>query len=94
MTVRVFDPTTEPKGRRIDYVPRPKSLDGLRVGLVDNSKFNSDQLLSRIAALLEHDYGAKAHIMRRKRSAGVPAHQEIIDEFKEGCDVVVAGIGD
>lgn len=94
MTIRVFDPTTEAKGRRINYVPRPKSLAGLRVGLVDNSKFNSDQLLERIAKLLERDYGAKAHVMRRKRSAGVPPHQEIIDEFREGCDVVVAGVGD
>jgi len=94
MTMRVFDPTTEAKGRHINYVPRPQSLDGLRVGLVDNSKFNSNQLLERIATLLERNYGAKAHIMRRKRSAGVPAHQEIIDEFKKGCDVVVAGIGD
>jgi hypothetical protein len=94
MTVQIYDPTIEAKGRRINYAPRPKSLEGLRVGLVDNSKFNSDQLLTRIAAILEKDYGAKAHIMRRKRSAGVPPHQEIVDEFKSGCDVVVAGIGD
>ena len=94
MTVQIYDPTIEAKGRRINYAPRPKSLAGLRVGLVDNSKFNSDQLLKRIAAILEKNYGAKAHIMRRKRSAGVPPHQEIVDEFKSGCDVVVAGIGD
>lgn len=94
MTIRMFDPTTEVKGRHINYVPRPKSLAGLRVGLVDNSKFNSDQLLARIAALLERDYGAKAHVMRRKKSAGVPPHQEIVDEFKANCDVVVAGVGD
>ena len=95
MTIQIFDPTNEPKkGRHIDYAPRPKSLAGLRVGLVDNSKFNSDQLLTRIAGLLEKDYGAKAHIMRRKTSAGVQPHQEIIDEFKAQCDVVVAGVGD
>ena len=94
MSVQIYDPTIEAKGRRINYAPRPKSLNGLRVGLVDNSKFNSDQLLTRIAGILEKDYGAKAHIMRRKRSAGVPPHQEIVDEFKAGCDVVVAGIGD
>ena len=53
MTVQIYDPTIEVKGRHIDFVPRPKSLAGLRVGLVDNSKFNSDQLLERIAKLLE-----------------------------------------
>jgi len=95
MTIRIYDPTIEPKkGRHIAYAPRPKSLAGLRVGLVDNSKFNSDQLLTRIAGVLESEYGAKTHIMRRKPSAGVPASQAVIDEFKANCDVVVAGIGD
>lgn len=94
MTVQIYDPTIEAKGRRIDYAARPKSLAGLRVGLVDNSKFNSDQVLERIGKLLERDYGATAHIMRRKRTAGIPASPEIIAEFKANCDVVVAGVGD
>lgn len=94
MTIQIYDPTTEAKRRHIAYAPRPKSLAGLRVGLVDNSKHNSDQLLLRIAGLLESDYGAKAHVMRRKVSAGVPASPEMIEEFKNACDVVVAGVGD
>ena len=94
MTVRIFDPTIEAKGRKIAYAPRPKSLAGLRVGLVDNSKHNSDQLLMRIAGLLEREHGAKTHIMRRKKSAGIPPSPEILNEFKAGVDVVVAGVGD
>ena len=94
MTLQIYDPTTEVTGRRIAYVPRPKSLAGLRLGLVDNTKHNSDQLLLRIAALLERDHGAKAHVIRRKRSAGAAPHAEIVEEFKANCDVVVAGIGD
>ena len=94
MTVRIFDPTIEAKGRKINYAPRPKSLAGLRVGLVDNSKHNSDQLLKRIAALLESEHGVKTHLMRRKSSAGVPPSDEIVAEFKNACDFVVAGVGD
>jgi hypothetical protein len=94
MTIQIYDPTTEATGRRIAYAPRPKTLNGLRVGLVDNTKHNSDQLLLRIAALLERDHGAKTHIIRKKRSAGAAPHAEIIDEFKANCDAIVAGIGD
>jgi hypothetical protein len=94
MSVRIYDPTIEAKGRKIDYAPRPKSLAGLRVGLVDNSKHNSDQLLMRIGALLESEHGVKTHIMRRKKSAGIPPSAEIVKEFKAACDVVVAGVGD
>lgn len=94
MTIQIYDPTTEVTGRRIAYAPRPKSLKGLRIGLVDNTKHNSDQLLLRIAALLERDHGAKAHVIRRKHSAGAAPHAEIIEEFKANCDVIVAGVGD
>ena len=95
MTVQIYDPTPEPKSaRHIAYAPRPKSLAGLRVGLVDNSKFNSDQLLTRIAGILEREQGVKTHIMRRKKSAGIQPSPEIIAEFKANCDVVVAGVGD
>ena len=94
MSMQIYDPTLGATGRSVSFVPRPKSLAGLRVGLVDNTKHNSDQLLLRIAALLESKHGAKAHIIRRKKSSGVPPHAEIIEEFKANCDLVVAGIGD
>jgi hypothetical protein len=32
--------------------------------------------------------------MWRKHNAGVPAHQEILDDATRSVDVVVAGIGD
>jgi len=94
MPIQIFDPTTEAKARRIAYAPRPKTLAGLRVGLVDNTKHNSDRLLLRIASILERDHGAKAHIIRRKKSSGSAPHAEIVDEIKAACDVVVAGVGD
>jgi hypothetical protein len=94
MTVQILDPTTEVAGRRIAYAPRPKSLKGLRVGLIDNTKHNSDQLLLRIAGILESEHGSKAHIIRRKKSSGAAPHAEIIEEYKANCDVIVAGVGD
>jgi len=94
MALQIFDPTTEVKGRHIAYAPRPQSLAGLRLGLVDNTKHNSDQLLLRIAALLEKEHGAKTHLIRRKHSAGAAPHAEIVEEYKANCDVIVAGVGD
>jgi hypothetical protein len=94
MAIQIYDPTTEVAGRHIAYAPRPKSLAGLRVGLVDNTKHNSDQLLLRIAKILERDHGASAHVIRRKKSAGAAPHSEIIEEYKANCDIVVAGVGD
>ena len=94
MAIQIYDPTTEVNARRIAYASRPGTLEGLRIGLVDNTKHNSDQLLLRIAKILEEKHGAKAHVIRRKKSAGAAPHAEIVEEFKANCDVIVAGVGD
>ena len=47
-----------------------------------------------LAGLLESKHGAKAHIIRKKKSAGAAPHSEIVEEFKAHCDVIVAGVGD
>ena len=94
MTVQIYDPTTEVTGRTISYARRPTSLKGLRVGLVDNTKHNSDELLLRIAGILEREHGTKSHVIRKKKTSGSAPHAEIIEEYKESCDVIVAGVGD
>ena len=94
MAIQIYDPTTEVAQRHMAFAPRPRSLEGLSIGLIDNTKHNSDQLLLRIAALLERDHGAKAHLIRRKKSAGSAPHAEIVEELKAKCGVIVAGVGD
>ena len=94
MSIQIYDPTTEVSSRTIQFVPRPKSLKGLRIGLVDNTKHNSDQILLRIAGILEKEHGATAHVIRKKKSAGSAPSPEMIAEYKANCDIVVAGVGD
>ncbi len=92
--IEMFDPTTEAAVQAITYVPRPDSLSGRRVGLVENTKFNSDRLLLKIARILKEEYGAGEAVLWRKRSSSVPAHEEILQEARRAVDVVIAGIGD
>ena len=92
--LEVFDPTIDPKEQPITYVARPDSLKGKRIGLVENTKFNSDQLLLRIGKILREEYGAGEVRIWRKHNSSVPAHEEILQELSATCDVMVAGIGD
>ncbi len=92
--LQMFDPTAQVKVEAVSFAPRPETLRGLRLGLVENTKFNSDKILLRIAAILEKEHGAKSHILRSKRNASVPVHQEIIDDLVANCDVVISGVGD
>ena len=90
----ILDPTVEPRRQPLTYVPRPDSLKGKRIGLVENTKFNSDKLLQKIGVILTSEDGATEARMWRKHNSGVPAHKEILDDAKQAVDVVVAGIGD
>jgi hypothetical protein len=94
MAFEILDPTVEPRKQPLTYVARPDSLKGKRIGLVENTKYNSDRLLQKIGAILVSEYGAADAKMWRKHNASVPAHDEIIDEARRGVDVVVAGVGD
>ena len=93
-TIRVFDPTSRNAEQEIGLAPRPASLRGLRIGLVENTKYNSSALLLRIASILEKEYGAQSHILRTKRTSGTPVDAKTVEEFKTAVDVAIAGVGD
>jgi hypothetical protein len=92
--MEILDPTTEAATQSIAYSPRPTALEGKRVALIQNTKFNSDRLLEKIGNILKAEYGVADWRMYNKHNASVPAHAEIIEEVKKSADVMVAGIGD
>jgi hypothetical protein len=92
--IEVLDPTVEVVTQPVTFVPRPESLAGRRIGLVENTKFNSDRLLQKIGDVLVAEYGAAGTRMWRKKNSSVPAHEEIVQEVRATCDAMVAGIGD
>lgn len=94
MSVHLFDPSTPRQREPIDYAPRPAELRGLRVGLVENTKFNSDKLLLKVAERLQARHGAETVWMNRKRASSAHVDEEALARFKRSADVVIAGVGD
>ncbi len=90
----LFDPTSKPVARALQLAPRPASLDGLRLGLVDNKKFNSDTLLGKLAERLERRHGIRVTVTNRKRSASHEIDEAGIRALRTQADLVVSGIGD
>ena len=68
--MELLDPTAEAATQTIAYVARPESLEGKRVGLIENTKFNSDRLLEKIGEILKPEYGVAETRMFRKHNAG------------------------
>ena len=94
MSTKIFDPTVSPVKEDIDYAPRPQDLKGLRLGLIENTKYNSDVLLLKVAKRLNEHFGIEMVLLHRKKSPSDHISDEVISDFKEKTDFVIAGIGD
>jgi len=94
MSADLFDPTISSSEESINFVARPKDLKGLRVGLVDNTKFNSKVLLEKVAERLKVRYGIETTHLDTKQSPSHGVDETAVKEFKTKSDFVIAGIGD
>jgi hypothetical protein len=94
MSSPLFDPTAAPVSRELMIAPRPSKLDGLRIGLVENTKFNSDKILLRLAERLGRRHGMTVAGMMRKRSPSHEVDEAAIAALRKQSDFVVSGIGD
>lgn len=90
----VLDPTESGfPVRSAELVYLPADLAGVRVGLLDNGKPNSDRFLALLADRFLSQ-GAMLYATLRKPSIGRLAPPETLEELAGGCDLVVTGVGD
>ncbi len=93
MTVRVLNPTLEELSRSEMTVPRLPSLDGRRVGLLDNSKVNVRELLDEVEEILRSRYGVAEVVRLRKSDPSRPAPEPVLAQMA-GLDAVISAVGD
>ena len=88
----LVDPTSElaPVERRAN--PRPASLDGLTVGLLDISKARGDVFLDTLGELLTAD-GVQTR-RYRKPTFAKPAPVDLRHEIATQCEVVIEALAD
>ncbi len=90
----VFDPRGTVTAATLTLAPRLETLQGVRLGVLDNSKWNASKLLRRTVALLEADATPSAVNRYTKESFSRVAPAELLDRIAAENDVVVTAIGD
>ena len=95
MPERLLDPTGDSE-RTADtsLAPRPQSLKGLTVGLLDNAKPNGAVILRAVGRELQERYGVTEIRMFTKGYFGTPVEESVVQQMLHNCDFAVAGIGD
>lgn len=82
---------TRPPVRRL--APRLASLEGARLGVLDNAKPNADLVLGAVAAALRREAGVGAVVVARKQNPGMGSGDEILEALA-ACDAVLVGTAD
>lgn len=89
----LLDPTIATARERIAYAPRPRELRELRVGIVENTRKNSEAVLRELIELLTAQQGIKLEVVLHKHQRA-PLADEQIARIKGNTDFVIAGVGD
>ncbi len=90
----VFDPRGRVDAQRIAPAPRATALAGLRLGILDNTKWNAGRLLRKTAARLGEEFGFAAVNHYRKESFAKAADAALIAAIAADSDIVLTAIGD
>lgn len=93
-SARVFDPRGALRFENLPAAARKERLDGLRLGILDNSKWNANKLLRGAAAALGEDVAFAAINYYVKHSFSKDAAPELIEKIAAENDVVLTAIGD
>jgi hypothetical protein len=89
--IEVYDPCGIPRKNQASIAARPRTLTGLKFGILDNNKVNANVLLERTAELLR-ERGAELVVNARKEVWGLPAPGEVIDSLAH-CETVIFAHG-
>ena len=92
--IQVYDPRGVVGAEQKAIAARVKALDGLRLGILDNTKWNANKLLRELRDQLQAAHPLAAVHYYRKESFSKFAAPALIEEIRRDNDIVVTAIGD
>jgi hypothetical protein len=90
----VYDPRGVVGAEKKAIAARVRSLDGLRLGILDNTKWNANKLLRELRDQLQAQHPLAAVNYYRKESFSRFADPALVEKIRAENDIVVTAIGD
>ena len=89
-----FDPRGVVETEPLALAARAGGLDGLRLGVLDNTKWNANRLLRKTVAKLQQEFSFAAVNYYRKESFSKDANPALIETIAAGSYIALTAIGD
>lgn len=95
-TIRLVSPYAPPpaQSKEAPVAQRRIGGQGIRLGVLDNSKGNADHLLKMIVDGVRAQHSLASVVFARKPYVALPAPPETLDQLAREADVVISAMAD
>ena len=90
----VYDPRGIVAAEPVPLAARLTGLEGIRLAVLDNTKWNANKLLRGAIAQLKAEHGVRSVSYYRKESFSKNADPALLAEIAADSDAVLTAIGD
>ena len=94
MAQRVYDPTGRVETLTRALAPRVDTIEGLRLAVLDNTKWNAARLLDNVVALLGETTRFSQINRYKKETFTKPASPDLIRDIAANNDLALIAIAD
>ena len=92
--MQLYAPTAPAPKRKALRAPALASIEGARIGILENGKLNAEEMLNEVARLFVQRHGCTIHTLASKRNASAPAPGNTLVTVAQDVDFLITGLGD
>jgi hypothetical protein len=92
--MQLYAPTSTTPKRSAFRAPALASLDGSRIGVLENGKLNAEEMLEEVAQLFVQRHGCTIRMIASKNNASAPAPGNTLVKVAQEVDFLLTGLGD
>ena len=92
--MQLYAPTATTPKRKALRAPAFATIDGLRIGVLENGKLNAEEMLNEVAQLFVQRNGCTIRTLASKSNASAPAPANTLVKVAQEVDFLITGLGD
>jgi len=92
--MQLYAPTSTTPKRKAFRAPALASLEGARIGVLENGKLNAEEMLAEVAQLFVQRHGCTIVKLASKKNASAPAPANTLAAVAPDVDFLITGLGD
>jgi len=92
--MQLYSPMLTTPKRKSFRAPALASIDGLRIGVLENGKLNAEEMLNEVAQLFVKRNGCTVRTLASKSNASAPAPANTLVKVAQEVDFLLTGLGD